>query len=141
MEASEGVVSSDPPPIVLPPSSPSPSPSPSPPPSFASSWSAQWSQTLSTRRANEEAAKSERLKEAAESVEKFEVQARATREAKMSKNRSEEQVKLESLEADLDSDNPWERVVKLVDLQMDEEEEKGRMRSILIQMKNEPVKV
>ena len=51
------------------------------------------------------------------------------------------QVKLEALEADLESDNPWERVVKLVDLQQEGEgSDVSRMRSILIQLKNEPIK-
>ena len=48
---------------------------------------------------------------------------------------------LEKLEADLDNDNPWERVVTLVDVAKEVKEDEGsdvtRMSGIFIQLKNE----
>ncbi|CAN0076792.1 unnamed protein product, partial [Sphacelaria rigidula] len=52
------------------------------------------------------------------------------------------QVFLEQLEGELESENPWERVVSLVDTQAEVTEDfhdKGRMTSILIQLKNDPL--
>lgn len=54
------------------------------------------------------------------------------------------QVFLEQLEGELESDNPWERVVSLVDTQSEIVEpfhDKKRMTSILIQLKNDPIDV
>jgi len=52
------------------------------------------------------------------------------------------QVFLEQLEGELESENPWERVVSLVDTQTEVQEDfkdTSRMTSILIQLKNEPL--
>lgn len=52
------------------------------------------------------------------------------------------QVFLEQLEGELESENPWERVVSLVDTQtevVEDFQDTGRMTSILIQLKNEPL--
>mmetsp|Transcript_20360 Transcript_20360/g.37979 ORF Transcript_20360/g.37979 Transcript_20360/m.37979 type:complete len:167 (+) Transcript_20360:54-554(+) len=102
-------------------------------------FNSQWQQELASRKNAEETAKQTAITQASADLAKFTEERDATRESKMSKNRSEEQVKLEALEADLESTNPWERVVKLVDLQIDEGEV-GRMRGILIQLKNEGIK-
>ena len=61
------------------------------------------------------------------------------KEKTQANNRTAEQVFLEQLEADLESDNPWERVVNLVDIQADADEanDVSRMRQIFIQLKNE----
>lgn len=52
------------------------------------------------------------------------------------------QVFLEQLEGELESENPWERVVSLVDTQtevVEDFKDTSRMTSILIQLKNEPL--
>ena len=51
---------------------------------------------------------------------------------------------LEQLEGELESENPWERVVSLVDTQseiVEDFKDTGRMTSILIQLKNDPLDV
>lgn len=51
---------------------------------------------------------------------------------------------LEQLEGELESENPWERVVSLVDTQaeiVEDFQDTSRMTSILIQLKNEPLDV
>lgn len=51
---------------------------------------------------------------------------------------------LEQLEGELESENPWERVVSLVDTQaeiVEDFKDTSRMTSILIQLKNEPLDV
>jgi Clathrin light chain len=50
--------------------------------------------------------------------EKFISDRQTRRDTRMSSNRTQEQVFLEQLEADLESDNPWERIVSLVDTQV-----------------------
>ncbi|CAM9094747.1 unnamed protein product, partial [Heterosigma akashiwo] len=102
----------------------------------------KWEQELREKRAVEEQAAEEAKQKAKAELDHFYAQKEKTFEAKMSKNRSEEQVLLEQLEADLESDNPWERITNLVDLQAEGDDvDKSRMRSILIQLKNEPLEV
>ena len=59
--------------------------------------------------------------------------------------REEETVTLEKLEADLEAENPWERVVTLVDTAKEMKEDDGsdvsRMRGLLIQLKTESLSV
>ena len=49
----------------------------------------------------------------------------------------------EQMDADLDAANGWERVVKLIDCdtkpEKDGRSDLSRMRSILVQLKNEPL--
>jgi hypothetical protein len=55
------------------------------------------------------------------------------------------QVKLEKLEAELEAENPWERVISLIDMQADVGEagaatsDMQRLKQILIQLKSEPL--
>lgn len=52
------------------------------------------------------------------------------------------QIFLEQLEGELESENPWERVVSLVDTQsevVEDFKDTSRMTSILIQLKNDPI--
>lgn len=54
------------------------------------------------------------------------------------------QIFLEQLEGELESENPWERVVSLVDTQteiVEDYKDTTRMTSILIQLKNDPLDV
>lgn len=49
---------------------------------------------------------------------------------------------MEQIEADLEAENPWARVIKLVDLQAEHSDKNldvSRMRQLFIQLKNEPV--
>ena len=52
------------------------------------------------------------------------------------------QLLMEQIEADMEAENPWARVIKLVDLQAEHSDKNldvSRMRQLFIQLKNEPV--
>jgi hypothetical protein len=96
---------------------------------------------LLQRKDEENARKAELLAAAEESLRIFQQQRESKREAKMAKNRSDEQEKLEAIEADLENDNSWQRVCKMVELSHDSSDASAdvtRMRDIMIQLKNDP---
>ena len=97
-------------------------------------------ETLKLRKESENAAKAAAIAAAEEDLATIAAQRSTKREAKMSKNRSEEQSKLEAMEADLENDNSWQRVVKLVDLTQDSKDgaqDTKRMRDVFIVLKND----
>jgi hypothetical protein len=105
-------------------------------------WEAEWEQELMAKNAEQEQTASANREQAAKDLEQFNAEKDTAREANQSKNRNEEQVLLEQLEADLDSDNPWERVVNLVDIEARDNDDKSdvsRMRQLFIQLKTEPL--
>ncbi len=66
------------------------------------------------------------------------------RDTRMTQNRAEEQMFLEQLEAELESENPWERIVSLIDLQVQPEdkfEDVNRMKSMILHLKNDQSKL
>jgi len=100
----------------------------------------EWQETLSARKAEEDAAKAAMVEAAKVAMEEFQAKAAMKRDAKMAKNREDEQAKLEDIEADLENDNSWQRVSKMVDLTQDgaeDGEDTKRMRDIFILLKNE----
>ena len=89
----------------------------------------------------EDAAKAEMAEAAQKAIEEFNAKNAMKRDAKMAKNREDEQAKLEDIEADLENDNSWQRVSKMVDLTQDGAEDgldTKKMRDIFILLKNEP---
>jgi Clathrin light chain len=106
-------------------------------------WNNEWQETLKVRKDEENARKAELIEEARIALEAFQVEREQKREAAMAKNREDEQVKLEAIEADLENDNSWQRVCKMVELQHESTEKSQdvkRMRDIMILLKNEPTK-
>jgi hypothetical protein len=106
-------------------------------------WNAEWQETLIVRKEEENARKAELLEKAKNDLEAFALEREQKREAAMAKNRQDEQEKLEAIEADLENDNSWQRVCKLVELQHDSAAEAAdlkRMRDVLIHLKNDPAK-
>lgn len=104
-------------------------------------WNEEWQQTLLARKDEENAAKSTAVEAAQKEIEAFQAEREKRRESRMAKNRSDEQEKLEAIEADLENDNSWQKVVKMIELNQDSKEgsvDTGRMRDILVLMKNEP---
>lgn len=98
----------------------------------------EWQATLATRKEEEDAAKAAMEEAAKVAMEEFQAKCAMKRDAKMAKNREDEQAKLEDIEADLENDNSWQRVSKMVDLTQDEEgQDTKRMRDIFILLKNE----
>lgn len=98
----------------------------------------EWQATLAVRKEEEDAAKAAMEEAARVAMEEFQAKCAMKRDAKMAKNREDEQAKLEDIEADLENDNSWQRVSKMVDLTQDEEgQDTKRMRDIFILLKNE----
>lgn len=110
-------------------------------PSAMKKWNEDWQETLATRKTEEDEKKAEMVEQARLVMEQFGKDREAKREAKMSKNREDEQAKLEAIEADLENDNSWQKVSKMVELTHDgaeDAEDVKRMRDVLILLKNEP---
>ena len=106
-------------------------------------WNQEWQVVLKERKDEESACKSKVTEAAAKDMEEFQAQRQIKRDAKMAKNRSDEQQKLEAMEADLENDNSWQRVNKMVDYQQDTVEEGNditRMRDVMLFLKNTPAK-
>lgn len=112
-------------------------------PSPMQKWNAEWLETLKTRKEEENARKAELVEAARVDMENFHTEREQKRETKMAANRSDEQEKLEAIEADLENDNSWQRVCKMVELSHDNKadaEDVKRMRDIMILLKNEPTR-
>lgn len=104
-------------------------------------WNDEWQTTLLSRKDDENAAKASQLEAAQNEIAAFQAEREKRRESRMAKNRSDEQDKLEAIEADLENDNSWQRVVKMVELNQDGGEgsaDTGRMKDVLVLLKNEP---
>eukprot|EP00536_Pseudo-nitzschia_multiseries_P002482 jgi/Psemu1/301411/fgenesh1_kg.33_\ len=128
-----------PPPVVE--DAPAPEPITPEEPSAMKKFNEEWQATLAARKAEEDDAKAAMVEAARIAMEEFQTKAQMKRDAKMAKNREDEQAKLEAIEADLENDNSWQRVSKMVDLTQDgaeDAESTKRMRDIFIQLKNEP---
>jgi len=103
-------------------------------------WNAEWHVTLKERKDEETAAKAEVAEAANKDMEDFHAQRQIKKDTKMAKNRADEQQKLEAMEADLENDNSWQRVNKMVDFQQDSVEEGldvTRMRDVMLSLKND----
>jgi hypothetical protein len=112
-------------------------------PSPMQKWNAEWQATLQVRKDEENACKAAMIEQARVELEAFQIEREKRREAAAVKNRQDEQEKLEAIEADLENDNSWQRITKLVDLQHDSStqvKDVKRMRDILIHMKNDTAK-
>lgn len=106
-------------------------------------WNDQWQETLKVRKDEENARKAQLVEQARVDLEQFQRDRAAKRETKMAKNRQDEQAKLEAIEADLENDNSWQKVCKMVELSHDSKDKAmdvKRMRDIMITLKNEPAK-
>ena len=109
-------------------------------PSPMQKWNEEWQETLKARKEEESAKKAEMLEAARVALENFQKEREMKRENKMAKNREDEQAKLEAIEADLENDNSWQRVCKMVELShdsTDESQDVKRMRDALIYLKND----
>ena len=112
-------------------------------PSPMQKWNEEWQETLLKRKEEENAKKAEMLEAARIALENFQKEREMKRENKMAKNREDEQAKLEAIEADLENDNSWQRVCKMVELShdsTDKAEDVKRMRDALIFLKNDPTR-
>lgn len=99
-----------------------------------------WQAILLERKDEENAKKAEILEAAQQSMDEFKAQRETKRDGRMATNRSDEQEKLEAIEADLENDNSWQRVCKMVELTHDSTEgaaDVGRMKDVMIGLKND----
>jgi hypothetical protein len=104
-------------------------------------WNREFQEILKERKDEENAAKAAHVEQARNDLEDFQALREKKKEARMAKNRSDEQQKLEDMEADLENDNSWQRVVKMVELQQDSVDgmrDSKSMIDVLIKMKNDP---
>lgn len=109
-------------------------------PSAMQKFNEEWQETLVKRKSEEDTAKTEMTDAAKAWMEEFHARREMKLEAKLAKNREDEQAKLENIEADLENDNSWQRVNKMVDLTQDgadNGEDTKRMRDVFILLKNE----
>ena len=106
-------------------------------------WEAAWNVELEQKNAEAETLVTTNRSRAQEELERFNVEREKSKEAKQEKNRALEATMQEQMDADLDAANGWERVVKLIDCdtkpEKDGRSDLSRMRSILVQLKNEPL--
>lgn len=103
-------------------------------------WNNQWQVTLKERKDEENALKGSAVEKAEQDLSGLQAQREKKRESRISKNRGDEQEKLEAIEADLENDNSWQRVVKMVELNQDAAEvskDCSRMKDVLILLKND----
>lgn len=106
-------------------------------------WNDEWQELLKQRKDEENSRKAELIETARIALEEFQVEREQRREASMAKNREDEQAKLEAIEADLENDNSWQKVCKMIELSHDnsaDSKDVKRMRDTLIYLKNEPAK-
>ena len=109
-------------------------------PSPMTLWNNQWQVTLKERKDEENAQKGSAVEQAEQDLSELQGQREKKRESRISNNRADEQEKLEAIEADLENDNSWQRVVKMVELNQDAAEESkdcSRMKDVLILLKND----
>lgn len=102
----------------------------------------QFNATLEERRNKEIEMEKQFKSSASDDMANWNQQREIRLNAKKDKNRTEEQVLLESFESDADGGNTWERITKMIDMSADADNKKsdvGRMKKIFIQLKNEPL--
>lgn len=110
-------------------------------PSPMQEFNEEWQKILLERKEEENSKKGQFVTDAEGAMKTFQDQRETKREAKMATNRSDEQEKLEAIEADLENDNSWQRVCKMVELTHDSADDGAdvkRMRDVMILLKNEP---
>ena len=107
-------------------------------------WEAQWAIELAAKDAEAQGVTAAAIEKANVDLEQFNLEREKTKEAKQESNRTREAAMQEQMEADLESANPFERVVKLVEIDAKQAKDStasdmSRMRSLLVKLKNEPL--
>ena len=106
-------------------------------------WNEEWQALLLVRKEEESTRQAELMEQARIALETFQKEREMKRESTMIKNRNDEQAKLEAIEADLENDNSWQRVCKMVELQSESTDKSldvKRMRDVMILLKNDTAK-
>ena len=97
---------------------------------------------MDAKRAAETQHDTEVKTKATEELANWTTQRKIRLEAKKEKNRSEEQILLETLESEADGGNSWERATKLIDISSGDVANNGkadvsRMKKLFIQLKSD----
>merc|ERR1719296_192079 len=106
-------------------------------PSPLAKWNEQWQVTLRERK---DAQNAEMVNDARAETDKYLEERSVKLASRQTTNRTTEEEKLKAMQEDLESDNSWQRVVKLVELTQDSVEKSAvikRMRDLLILLKND----
>jgi hypothetical protein len=109
---------------------------------FRSKFHREWNKRLEDKRAKEFDYEKSSRQAASEELGSWKTQRDVRMNAKKDKNRTEEQVLLETFESETEMLKIWDRVSKLIDT-TEAGDSKGsdtsRMRKLFIQLKNEPL--
>ena len=114
-------------------------------PSFSdSAFNAEWAVTLSKKADEEMEVKSQMMTEAKTELDNWTKQQEIRVTTKKETNRTEEKRQVEQTQAAANPENnPWERVISLVDPHVDgsasKDTDTSRMHKLFIQLKNEPM--
>ncbi len=97
----------------------------------------EWEKSLEAKAQEEQTVRNDAILKAKQELNQFHQDRELMREQKAKNNREAEQIKMEQVVSDLESENPWERVVNLVDISTVDSSsvDISRMKSIFIQMK------
>lgn len=109
-------------------------------PSPMAKWNTEWQVTLRERKDAENAEKATVIEASRADIARLDGERAAKLDSRKGRNRESESAKLREMEEDLEQDNSWERVVKLIDLTQDSVErsaEVKRMRDVIIGLKND----
>ena len=104
---------------------------------FTREWNMQFRERCEAKDKAAMDKKKEILSAAAEELNNWKEERNKKLAAKKEMNREEEAKVLESAKADMECANPWERVVKLVDMKSEGEHDMSRMKQVMIRMKND----
>jgi len=103
-------------------------------------WRQQWRAKMEEKDAMARKAKADRQEKARAELAKFYEQRESHKEKMQANNRAEESELLAKQSDEKASDNPWERIVSLIDTKEDADKDVSRMKEMMIQLKHNPHK-
>ena len=104
---------------------------------FTREWNMQFRERCEAKDKEAMEKKKELLSAGAEELNKWKEERANKLKAKAEMNRQEEEKAIESAKADMECANPWERVVKLVDMNAEVDRDMSRMKQVMIRMKSD----
>ena len=121
-----------------------PLPEPEPETNALTKFTKEWEAKLQEKIGSEQEEEKKARESAKNELEDWSKQREIRLTKKKEMNRSTESVFVEQIESALVSKNTWERVTKLVDITQSDakdglKSDVGRMRSLFVQLKNEPI--
>lgn len=105
-------------------------------------WNAKWREHLAAKDAEQNEKKAELISQARDSLKNYYELKRKTFEERCKANREEESRLITDQEEEKHLENPWKRVVKMVELNREVDKTKkdtDRFKSVLIRLKDKPL--